>query len=776
MDPGGWTIGAGPDERTRLSRNSFARGWARFAGHDPRLLAVAVVGSICVVYRLPTPPAPVLFIPPLALCLLRFPGRTLVAVALIAAVWASLDAHARLDTRLPASQDGDIRWVTGTVTGLPVRDAMRTRFVLEREQSPQRMRLSWYDDAPRLWPGDCVRVRAKLDTPHGSANPGTFDYEAWLWRQRVDAAGYVKQAGDCDRDPRYSVDRLRAFARQRLDAVLADAPMRGMIEALTIGARDAISDEQWRVLRATGTSHLVAISGLHIGLIAAWLFMLARWLALRVPGRISPRGVAAVAALTGAGLYAALAGFALPTQRALAMVAAGLFAVVAMRDFAPSRVLAMAAIGVVLWQPDAVIAPGFWLSFGAVAWIIYLAPFRGRSQVVGLARLQIGLVAGLMPLTFLWFGQGSLVAPVVNALLIPLAGLLVPLLLLLTFLTLAWPVLGTPLLTGVAHLMALGWPALVAIADWPLAQLDIAAVGPWAAGLALIGMAWLMAPSGLPGRWTGFVLLLPAVIGWLPASGTMSPGHYRLTVLDVGQGLAVVVRTANHTLLFDTGPAFRTGFDAGEAIVVPYMRHIRRTRIDKLVISHGDLDHAGGAAAVVKALTVEQGLGAGSNNPCWAGQHWRWDGVDFSFLYPTPRDIARATNRNAHSCVLRIASAAGSTLLTGDLEASGEQRLVERHARAIDVDVLMVGHHGSVSSSSPAFVAAVSPRHALISAGWHNRWGFPVPEVVSRLDKAGAALANTADSGALDIRVTGPHDHVVVRRWRRTHARFWQNP
>jgi len=776
MDPGGWTTGAGRDERTRLSRWAHARGFRGRFMRDPRVLAIAVVGSVCLIYRLPAPPAPVLFIVPLGLCLLRFPGRAIFAVGLIAAAWASLDAHGRLDGRLPVARDGEVRWVSGTISGLPSRDDMRTRFVLERDASPERLRLSWYDDAPELLPGDCLRVRAKLDTPHGSANPGAFDYEAWLWREGVDAAGYVKDAGTCDAAPVVTIDRLRAIARERLDNVLGDAPMRGIVEALTIGARGAITDEQWAVLRATGTTHLVAISGLHIGLIAAWLFVLARWLALRAPGGMPPRVVAAIVALAGAGLYAALAGFALPTQRALVMVAAGLFAVVAMRDMAPSRILALAAIAVVLWQPDAVIAPGFWLSFGAVAWILYLAPFRGRSRLLALGRLQVGLVVGLMPLTFLFFGQGSLVAPLVNAALIPLATILVPVLLLLTLLTFAWPLVGAPLLSGVAKLLALGWPALAAVAQWPLADLQLAVPGLEAVVLALLGIAWLLAPRGLPGRWAGAVLILPAVVGWQPALGTIPAGQYRLTMLDVGQGLAVVVRTRDHTLLFDAGPAFRTGFDAGEAIVVPYMRHIRRTRIDTLVISHGDLDHAGGADAVTGSLTVDQRRGAGTDAPCRAGQHWSWDGVDFRFLYPRATDIGNSRNRNARSCVLRIASAAGSVLLTGDLEGAGERRLVERDAPAIGSDVLVVGHHGSDSSSSEAFVQAVSPRLALISAGWRNRWGFPAPAVVARLQDAGARIVNTADSGALDVWFDGGSRIPGIRRWRQAQPRFWQVP
>ena len=750
---------------------------ARYA-RDPRLLALACIGATGGVYLWPTPIAPLLPLVGLLFCLPRFPGRAVLVAALVAALWASLDVAHRLDARLPVERSGETATVVGRVSGLVSHEAFRSRFVLARDVAPYRVRLSWYDDPPALLPGDCVRATVKWETPHGSANPGTFDYEAWLWRERIDATGYVREAGDCDRAASMSLDRLRALALRRLDRILGDAPARGLIEALTLGARDAISDAHWTVLRATGTSHLVAISGLHIGLIAGVLFFLARWLALRVAPGWSAHRLAAAAAFVGAAGYAALAGLALPTQRALVMVAVALAVMALRRDVAPSRTLAFAAIAVLFWDPASVIAPGFWLSFGAVAWLLYIAasgPRRGRWLAFG--HIQLALIAGLTPLTLWFFEQASMVAPVVNALLIPLAVVVVPALLTLTALALAWPAAGGPLLTGAAWLLGAGWQGLAWVADWPLAAVHLTLPGVAALLLAIAGIALLLLPRGLPGRWAGAALLLPALIGWQPADQRIPQEAYRVTVLDVGQGLAVVVRTREHTLVFDAGPAYRTGFDTGEAIVVPYLRHVGRPRVDRLLISHADLDHRGGAAAIVRELEVVRWQGAGGDSPCVAGQQWRWNGVDFRVLYPTRAERAAAADTNGRSCVLRIASPGGRVLLTGDLDAAGEARLIARNAEALAGEVLVVGHHGSDSSSSSAFLEAVRPRFALISAGWRNRWGFPTEGVRERLSAVGAQRIGTATGGALRVAVPGSAERAIrVTRWRDQHPRLWQVP
>lgn len=749
----------------------------RAAERDPRWAALAAIAGAVYVYQQAQPPALYFAAVVLLLCLYRFPGRALIAVFLMAVAWTSFWAQQQLDTRLPIARSGEIIWVTGHVSGLVSQETFRKRFELVRKGAPERLRLSWYDDVPDIGPGDCLRLKVKLKPPHGSANPGAFDYEAWLWREHIDATGYVKQARDCELAPaRAWLDRARAAAVARIGHVLGDLPMRGIVEALTLGVRDRISDAQWTVLRATGTSHLVAISGLHIAMIATLLYFAARWLTVRLGRNLPVVAIAATTAGLGAFSYALLAGFALPTQRALVMVLAGLFAVASMRQIAPSRVLALAAIVVVVWSPAAVIAPGFWLSFGAVAWLVYLGHMVQHGRWRLFMGLQCGLVAGLMPVTLWFFAQASVVAPIVNALLIPAAAVVVPALLLCVILTLAVAPLGAPLLWAATKALGWAWLVLERIAQTPLVSIERALPDVLALGLALLAVVVIAMPRGLPGRWLAGVLILPAAIGWHSTGSQIDPGGYRLTVLDVGQGLASVVRTRHHTLIFDAGPAYRTGFNAGDAFVVPYLRHLGRTTIDTMVISHGDNDHIGGAQAIDESLRVLLRIGAGGPHPCRAGQSWRWDGVEFRFVYPDDDEAAAATASNERSCVLRIAGPGGVTLLTGDIETSAEQALLARAPQALSADVLVVAHHGSASSSSPAFVAGVAPAYALISSGWRNRWGFPDAAVVHRLRRVGATLANTATDGALMVAMTADAGPATLTRWRAIYRRIWQLP
>ena len=746
------------------------------AERDPRWLALALIAAVGVAY-LQAEPVPLWLIGALLLlCFGRWPGRGLLLVALCGAAWTSFGIQQQLASRWPVERTGETVTMTGHVAGIVAHEAYRTRFVLSRDTPPYRLRLSWYEHADDLLPGDCLTGAFKLDTPHGSANPGTFDYEAWLWRERIDATGYIRQAKRCETPPKTSIDRLRALAMHRIEPFLDGSSMKGIVAALTLGIRDAISDEQWSVLRATGTSHLVAISGLHIGLIAAWLYALVRWLLLWLWPRAPTTVLAGGVALVGAVVYALLAGFALPTQRALVMVAAGLLAVVMMRRIAISRILALAAIAVVLWAPVSVITPGFWLSFGAVAWLVYLARFTRRRRITGFIALQLGLVAGLAPLGAWFFGQASLVAPLVNALLIPSAVVFVPLLLIVTIAALIVPPVGGPLLAAIATALGWAWPALRAVADWPWATVQPVVPGAAALVLAILAIVLLAMPRGLPGRWLAPVFILPALMGWRPAVDSIAPGALRLTVLDVGQGLAVVVRTRTHTLVYDAGPAYRTGFNAGAAFVVPYLRHVGRSRVDTLMVSHSDLDHMGGAKAIVAGLDVRRRVGAGSAHPCRSGQRWHWDDVDFEVLYPRDTDINPAMANNARSCVLRIDARGTRVLLPGDIEAATEQRLVQRNPEELAADVLVVAHHGSASSSSKAFIDAVAPDVALVSAGWRNRWGFPDRAVVKRFEATGAKVVNTAVSGAIELNITADTPALDLTRWRERTPRIWHTP
>lgn len=744
---------------------------------DIRLVAAVGVAAATLVYRLPGLVSPLWLVVPLLLCLVRrFPARLLLVVFCMVAAWSLILAHREMAARLPVAADGEIVALTGHVVGLPERGPFRTRFEMITDAPVRRLRLSWYRDAPQLVPGDCLAIRAKLSTPHGSANPGGFDYAAWLWRKGIDATGYVRGSRPCRSTPGWGIDRLRFQALERLAPVLSASPMRGLIEALSLGVRQHITDAQWQTLRATGTTHLVAISGLHIGLVAGLLFAIARWLALRSPAARQARRVAAVVAMLGALGYAALAGWALPTQRAVIMAAAFFTAIAIECDIGASRALAWAALAVIVWHPASVMAPGFWLSFTAVGWLIWIATLvRGPwwRRAVG---FQLGLMAVLMPLTLWFFGQASLAAPLINAVLIPAAAVIVPVVLFCVAAALVTPGgAGGWMLAKLAAGLTACWPGLVWVAHRPMALFHLMLPGPLALLLAITGTVWLAFPTPWRLRVLGVVFILPALLSWRPVDQRIPEGRFRLTVLDVGQGLSSVVRTAHHTLVFDAGPAYRTGFDAGEMIVVPYLRRIGRLHVDRLLISHPDMDHIGGAKAIMAAADVAHREGARSADPCHAGQHWRWDGVAFDLLYPVAPDMAGVDDRNDHSCVLRVHTPRASALLTGDIEAAGERTLVESAGSALASDVMVVPHHGSATSSSALLLDTVAPSASLISAGWHNRWGFPRPGVVARYHARHIALFNTASGGALQVAWPRPHAPQVMR-WRYRHQRFWQQP
>jgi competence protein ComEC len=457
------------------------------------------------------------------------------------------------------------------------------------------------------------------------------------------------------------------------------------------------------------------------------------------------------------------------------MVGVVLAALLLRRALAPGRALVLALAGVLLLDPLAPGAAGFWLSFGAVAVILYLVAWRqpGGGRGWRWVWIQLALGLGLAPLLVVAFQQVPLVSPLANLVAVPLVGfVLVPLVLLATLLLLPLPDVGAALLQVADRLLALAWPPLQACAGWPLAQHGFAEPPLWLALAGCVGVLLLLAPRGLPLRLPGLVLLLP-LLTFRPEA----PAHGAawVTLLDVGHGLAVLVRTANRVLVYDTGPAYSARFDAGSAIIVPALRRLGRDRLDALVVSHGDGDHAGGLASLraavgVGRLIVGPGVAAATGaEACRAGQRWSWDGVEFAFLHPA----AAGTVGNDGSCVLRVAAAGASLLLTGDIEAEGERRLLTREAAALRADVLQVPHHGSRTSSTAPFVAAVAPRLALISSRRDNAYGLPVAAIVDRYVTVGAEVVDTADAGAVEVRLPARPGRPEVRRARDQARRFW---
>jgi competence protein ComEC len=729
-----------------------------------------------------------------ALLLASFIARQRLARALLvvaAGIVAGHDLAAwrageRLADELPAAWEGRDIEVEGIVSGLPQQGERGTRFLLDPvrvhtagARVPSRMSVTWY--APRdgdsdaavspasVHAGERWRLTLRLKRPRGLANPHAFDFEPWALARGIRATGYVRALPPplrvADHEPGWpqTLHRLRGGVRDSMRQALGDARFTGVLVALAIGDQDSIAAGDWEVFWRTGVGHLVSISGLHITMLASLAFAAAAWLWVRVPAlalALPARKAGAVAGVAAATAYTLLAGFGVPAQRTLVMLAVAAASLLADRSASPSRVLASALLAVLLLDPWAVLAPGFWLSFGAVAAIFLAFGLRTGEPgaVAGAARTQAAVTLALWPPLAALFGEVSLVSPLANAFAIPLVSLvIVPL-------TLAGALLPLPALLDPAHaLMAAAMVPLEWLAALPGASME----GPGApvalTALAVGGVALLLAPRGMPLRAAGACFLLPLAC-FRPAGP--AHGEAWVDVLDVGQGLAVVVRTATHALAYDAGPAWNADSDSGSRIVVPFLRGEGVGRLDGLVITHADDDHAGGAASLARSRRPswilstlpdddERHALAPASLPCVAGTRWGWDGVAFEVLHPAPAALADRRRENDRSCVLRVQAVAGAALLAADIGRLAEGELLARHREKLRADALLVPHHGSRSSSTPAFVDAVSPKAALISAGWRNRFRQPSPVVEARYRALGAEIRRTDHEGALRVVLPG---------------------
>jgi len=690
----------------------------------------------------------------------------------------------------PALERGDFE-IRGRVVQLPEHEQRRTRFLFRVDRDADQpdalrgklLRLSWYDDrdgdaadAPRLGlePGSRWRITARLRAPRGLRNPGWYDGERHALAGRLNATGYVRAADPWTRTHSAAgIDGWRDRIANRIDASLA-RPSARFVRALALGDTRGLADLDWEILRATGLTHLIAISGFHVGLVAGFfaLAVAGVWWLLPGLGRRMPRPqAAACGALLGAAGYAAVAGFALPTVRTVLMIAVVVLARLWRRPMGVADSLALAAITLLLVDPLSVLAAGFWLSFAGVAWLVWCLP-RAHAQPLlrGFLSAQWVATLGLLPLTAILFGQASLAGPLANLFAIPWWSLVVvPLALVGTGLEALHAGWGGPAWRLAAWCFDLSWPlfewlASARLALWWLPE------APWfALPLALLAAFWLLLPRGVPGKALALLLLLPLL--W-PDRRLPAPGSFEMVVLDVGQGTSVLIRTARHAVLYDTGPAVPEGFDAGERVVAPALHALGVRRLDATVVSHGDADHAGGLAALLRRFETgpvfaARDAGIAAAAPCLAGTQWEFDGVRFVFLHP---GLHFPDMRNESSCVLRVESTHGAALLAGDIGEVVERMLVHDQAPLLRSDVLLVPHHGSDKSSDPAFVAATQPRLAVASTGHGNRFGHPHPRVMQRWADAGADTADTARDGAVRIHIS---DRTHIERHRSHHPRLW---
>lgn len=719
--------------------------------------------------------------------------------------WSAWRADLRLAEALPLAWEGRDIKVIGVVAALPQFTERGVRFTFDVEQVltpqaqlPSHIQLFWFargadaeEDAHlnpgRLRAGERWQFVLRLKRPHGSANPHGFDYEAWLLEQNIRATGYVRKDPDNFRlqqlvlRPGYLLERVRDSVALRLKRVLQDGAYSQVLTALAIGDQHGIPQAQWRTYIRTGVNHLISISGLHITLFSSLVFLLTHMLWRRsvtcvqwLPARKAAVLFGVAAALS----YALVTGFAIPAQRTLYMLAIVAAAVWFDRMASPSRILALALLVVVVIDPWAVLSPGFWLSFGAVGVIFYSVSQRIGSfkPLVQALRVQGAVTLGLVPTMLLLFQQVSVVSPFANAIAIPVVSyLIVPLSLLGAFLPLDFPL-------HLAHaIMALLMQVLEWFAQAPDALWQQHAPPLWSVAVALVGVAWVLAPRGFPSRWVGVCCMLPM---FLAAPAPLAEGTLRLTILDVGQGLALVLRTRNHALVYDTGARFTRDADAGARTVLPYLRASGIKALDGLVISHVDNDHSGGALSVLDGVPVLWLLSSlppdhpivqhGTRSlTCAVGQHWVWDGVRFDVLHPQLDSYTQKRKSNDRSCVLRIAVGEHVLLLPADIEARSERELLARNAPALRADVLIVPHHGSRTSSTAEFVAAVQPTVAVFTVGYRNRFKHPRPDVVERYRAWQTRLLQSDEEGAIEM-IVPSRGAIEVTAYRKHNPRYWR--
>ena len=717
----------------------------------------------------------------------RIAGAALLGMALLCGqgTW-------RMSAQLPPSMELREATLSGRVVDLPQHEARRTRFDLRVDDAsgqPQALRgktvrLSWYDPwraapgfiGPRraVHAGQRWRLRVKLRAPRGLRNPGGFDGERQMLIDGIAASGQVRDETSARRlDRARGVVAWREAMSGRIVAGTA-SPSGRFIAALALGDTRGLTPQDWERLRAAGLTHLIAISGFHVGLVGLgvasllWpLYGLFPRLSLHCPRRIG-MGLAAAA---GAFAYLLATGASLPTLRTVVMIVFVALALRLRRHAGVAQSLAVAAILVLALDPLSVLRPGFWLSFGGVAWLAWCLQDMRAGHVRQFVAAQAVATLGLMPLAIAFFGQASLAGPFANLVAVPWwSGVVVPLSLLGTLADALHPGWGVPLWNGSAAAFDLSWPLFVRMAESRLALVWLPESASWALPLALLAVFVLMLPRGMPGRALASVLALPLL--W-PAGTRPPAGALELVQLDVGQGLAIVVRTQRHVLLYDAGPASRDGFDAGERAVLPALRALGVDRLDAMVLSHADADHAGGRDAVAQGVAVDAtlappGAPLAATSPCLTGQGWEWDGVRFRFLHPVP---GFPYLRNQSSCVLRIESAHGSVLLTGDIDDLVESRLLRLPAAELRAEVVGVPHHGSGGSSSPEFVQATRARLALVSAGYANRFRHPRAAVIERWRQAGAEVPGSIEHGAL--RVTIDRGGIRWQGERSRQPRFW---
>lgn len=730
--------------------------------------------------------------------------------------WQGWHCAGLLGKQLRVGEEGKEMVVVGKVSDIPVCDKEHCSFSFVVDSDGRKFRLSWYGLVKAVHVGESWKLFVRLKRAHGNLNPGGFDSEAWSWQQHFSGKGYVVNKATNEYlgvSSGYGFLRWRERLLANCKKVLGHDPLAGIVTALNLGWTQDIPYFQKVTAQRTGTAHLLAISGLHVGMVAALVFWLTcgLWSKIhRVTELIPSPMIGALFAIFAAIIYSEMAGFACSTQRACVMCAILLLPKFAHRHMSVKTALFRAVWVVLLWDPCVVMSSGFWLSFGAVFVLIYAQYYSPKcpksnsdcsagsfdlnnlllivqkvahkkiKEFIQLLQTQWICLIGLLPLSCWYFHQVSLVSLVSNLIAIPLMGVLIlPLVLLGTALVNTNVYLAKLFFSCATYLLALLGVSLQWLSQQQWAVWNYSFTHVWEIVVVFSGCA-LLVFTQKNWRWVGLVGLVPLA---LPNTFPVQVGQFKLSVLDVGQGLATVVTTRNHAVIYDTGAKFSPQLDCGQQIVVPYLINEKIHQIDALILSHGDNDHAGGASAVVRSFTVKkiytsavdkinqqlnEQASAVKISECNRGITWKWDGVRFEFLHPDSNVEGKANDK---SCVLKVSSDYGSVLFTGDIEKTAERWLTQQHAEQLSSSILIAPHHGSKTSSTSDFLAAVHPTVAILSYGYRNRYRHPNKEVVERYLKKGTQLFDTVTSGAISYTIGGDRQW---RHYRASHSEFWR--
>lgn len=706
-------------------------------------------------------------------------------------LWAYLYASYSISLNLPKELEGKTIVAKGYIASLPEIDTQQTAFLFSLNSLNEKtvktvIHLSCRNCQEKFIPGDEWQFNVRLKRIHGMMNRGGFDYEAWALQEGIHATGYIVKDSEHKLLSQHSwrclIDRFRQYLKDKITANLQVTQTSPWIYALSLGERQGISQDEWQVLRNTGTNHLMAIAGLHIGFMSAFIFTMVCWLwrrSSRFTLYLPAPHAGSIAALVMACVYGAMAGFSIPTQRACIMLSCFLLVLLLRRKINGWQAWSLALLVVLIINPLCVLTESFWLSFTAVAFIHY--GISGRINPKGLwwkwGRIQWVITLALIPLSICLFQQCSLVSLIANSIAIPWVGfIIVPLTVIGSFAMIFSTKLGGFLLFLADKNLSYLWVVLTYLSHLPWAVWYQYIPDFWMLIAASISIVILLLPKGMPGRWFGLIWILPITLYKMVVPNI---GDVNFTLLDVGQGLSTVIQTHHHVLVFDTGAHLNDNFDMGNSVVVPYLHTLAIKNIDMLVISHGDNDHIGGANAIIKQFYVKSirtsniaKFPMNTAEYCLRNQSWNWDGVQFQFLYPTQENLGKD---NDSSCVLKVSTKNNSMLLTGDIEKYAEKQLLDLDTQSLKATILVAPHHGSKTSAKQEFIDAINPHYVLFPVGYRNRYHFPNAHVVEQYKLLHIPQFDTVHSGAINFYVFNNGNVTRPDEYRITHSRYWND-